>query len=98
MRFPIVIFIVLAAFPVSADDGFTLGLTEMDFAAESPEQKSDGVVSMVTDQVPPERAEILAFSGGAQAAHRQRTDPGSVELGHGPGPLRPGGPTRHARS
>ena len=61
MRRFIVVLVALMALPVAADDGFTLDLTEMDFATEKPAQTPDGVVSMVTDQIPPERAEILAF-------------------------------------
>jgi len=61
MRLLFALLVGLMALPVAAEDGFTLDLTEMDFAAESPAETPDSVASMVTDEVPPERAEMLAF-------------------------------------
>ena len=69
MRSLIVVLVALMALPVAAEDGFTLGLTEIDFAAENPVETPDNVGAMVTDEIPPERAEVLAF----QAALRPRT-------------------------
>jgi len=61
MRSLIAIFIVLAAFPVSADDGFTLGLAEMDFAAGETQEMAAGISALAADELPAERAEVLAF-------------------------------------
>ena len=69
MRSLVAVLVALMALPVAAEDGFTLGLTEIDFAAENPVETPDNVGAMVTDEIPPERAEVLAF----QAALRPRT-------------------------
>jgi len=69
MRSLIVVLVALMALPVAAEDGFTLDLAEMDFTAEDSAETPDNVASMVTDEIPPERAEVLAFS----AALRPRT-------------------------
>lgn len=64
MRCFIAVFVALMALPVAAEEEFTLGLAEMDFTAEETAVTPDGVDAMVTGEVPPERAEILAFKAG----------------------------------
>jgi len=68
MRFLLAFIVALSALPVAGEDGFTLGLAEMDFSDGHIEEKADGLPALVGDEVPPERAEVLAF----QAALRPR--------------------------
>ncbi len=62
MRFLPALLIALVALPVAAEDGFTLGLAEMDFAAETPAETPETAVAMAAGEIPPERAEVLAFT------------------------------------
>jgi len=61
MRKLILLLVVLVAVPVAADDGFTLGLAEMDFSAEKTQKLAGDIASLAADEIPAERAEILAF-------------------------------------
>ena len=61
MRSLVAIFIVLVAVPVAADDGFALGLAEMDFSAGKTQERAGDIASLAADEIPAERAEILAF-------------------------------------
>jgi hypothetical protein len=69
MRSLVAVLVALMALPVAAEDQFSLGLTELDFSAEDATDTPDGVDALVTDEVPPERAEMLAF----KASLRPRT-------------------------
>ena len=69
MRLLVALFVALVALPVAADDGFTLGLAEMDFSAEEgAEPAPRDVNSLAMDGAPAERAEMLAFQA---TLHRQ---------------------------
>ena len=62
MRFLLAFLVALVALPVAAEDGFTLGLAEMDFSApESAQAPKPSLTEMVSDEIPAERAEVLAF-------------------------------------
>jgi hypothetical protein len=69
MRLLVALLIALTALPVAAEEGFTLGLAEMDFAAGATDGPADDAILLTTNDVPPERAEVLAF----QAALRPRS-------------------------
>ena len=68
MRKLIFLLVALMALPVAADDGFTLGLTEINFSAEQTPETTEDIATLAANEVPPERAEVLAF----QAALRPR--------------------------
>jgi hypothetical protein len=61
MRLIFALVLALAAAPAAADDDFTLGLAEMDLSPSSTETASGQLTAMVDDNIPPERAEVLAF-------------------------------------
>ena len=61
MRFPIILLATLMAVPVAADDGFALGLTEMDFSAEGSEEVTSELTALASEDVPSQRPEVLAF-------------------------------------
>jgi len=62
MRFLLAIIVALVALPVAAENGFTLGLDAMDFSApESAQTPEPSLTQMVSDEIPAERAEVLAF-------------------------------------
>ena len=61
MRIPLAFIVALVALPVAADDAFTLDLADMDFSGGHTEEKTNGLPVLVGDEVPPERAEVLAF-------------------------------------
>ena len=64
MRCLIAFFVALMALTVAAEEEFTLGLAEMDFTGEESVNTAEGVEVLVSGEVPPERAEILAFKAG----------------------------------
>ena len=64
------VLVAMMALPVAADDGFVLGLAEMDFSGESSDEASEGLTALTVEDVPSERAEVLAF----QASLRHTTD------------------------
>lgn len=68
MRYLPALLVALMALPVAADDGFTLGLADMDFSTEKAVQTPGEVTSMAMESAPAERAETLAFQA---ALHRQ---------------------------
>ena len=49
MRSLVAIFIVLVAVPVAADDGFALGLAEMDFSAGKTQERAGDIASLAAD-------------------------------------------------
>lgn len=67
MRYLVPLIVAMMAFPVTADDGFSLGLTEIDFSTkprnESPNQDLNDL-SLPNDGA--ERAEVLAFQASLQ--------------------------------
>jgi hypothetical protein len=68
MRLLFALLVALVAVPVVAEDGFTLGLAEIDFSVEKPAAAATTLGAMVSGEIPAERAEVLAF----QAALRPR--------------------------
>lgn len=60
MRWFVALLVALIALPAVAEDGFTLGLTEMDFAGEADGAADDSIL-LTTDDVGAEPAEVLAF-------------------------------------
>ncbi len=62
------VLVALLALPAAADDGFSLGLVEMDFSETSTQPPAGGLATLVADDVAAERAEMLAFQA---ALHRQ---------------------------
>lgn len=66
MRFLTFALLVAFAAPAAAGDGFSLGLTEMDFSSEASPEKRPGAVALEPDDVPPERGEVLAFRAALQ--------------------------------
>jgi len=74
MRFLLAFIIALLAIPAAADDGFTLGLAEMDFSSLQPAPATDDLAAMVADEVPAERAEVLAFQASLRpSSAKERT-------------------------
>lgn len=69
MRTIVGLLVALMALPAAAEDGFVLGLAEMDFSAETALETPGDIVPLAADRIPPERDEVLAF----QAALRPRT-------------------------
>lgn len=61
MRFMVLLLVALMAVPVAADDGFTLGLAEMDFSAEGSEEVTSELTALASEDVPSQRPEVLAF-------------------------------------
>ncbi len=61
MRFLIALLVAMVAFPVAADDGFGLGLAEMDFSAKTTDEATDDLTVLAAQDIPSERAEVLAF-------------------------------------
>lgn len=86
MRILITSLVALIALPAAAGDGFSLHLAEMDFtAAAAP--SAGALPDLATDDVPAERAEVLAFTAALRpldAAERTRalwdSDLGRVQL------------------
>lgn len=66
MRWSFLLFMALMALPAAADDGFSLGLAEMDFSAPDSETVSASLHAMVAEDDASDRAGVLAF----QAAFR----------------------------
>jgi hypothetical protein len=60
LRSFITLLIVGFALPVAAGDGFPLGLAEMDFSTPAP--PPDVLPGLAADDVPAERAEVLALT------------------------------------
>ena len=77
MRFLVYVIVALLALPVVAADDFTLGLTEMDFSADEPVETPENVGAMVSDEIPTERAEVLAFQA---SLHLQSPDERTLAL------------------
>lgn len=61
MRSLVLIFVAMMAFPAAADEGFSLGLTEMDFSDGAAVEASGDLTAMVANGIPTERDEVLAF-------------------------------------
>ncbi len=62
MRASIALLITLVAAPAVADDGFSLGLTEIDFSTPGETLLgTDGPTEMVDEQIVADRAEVLAY-------------------------------------
>ncbi len=75
MRFLITVLVALMALPAAADEGFTLGLTEMDFSPEQSEPAPDTDTLISADGVPAERAEALGFQAALQVqSPKERTE------------------------
>jgi len=67
MRWLIVLLGALVALPVAAGDDFTLGLAEMDFAAEpATEDSTQDLNELTLPDSSGERAEVLAFQAALQ--------------------------------
>ncbi len=74
MRLLFALLVALMALPVAAEDGFTLGLAEIDFSVEAPVETPNTVGAMVTGEIPAERAEVLAFQAALRPGNaRERT-------------------------
>jgi hypothetical protein len=69
MRNLILFLVALLAVPVAADEGFGLGLVDMDFSAKTTDEATDDLTVLATEDIPFERAEVLAF----QASLRHTT-------------------------
>ena len=78
MRFLLAFIVALLALPVGAEDGFILGLAEMDFSApESAQVSEPNLTEMVSDEIPAEHAEVLAFQA---SFHVQRPNERTLAL------------------
>lgn len=66
MRWFVVLLVALVALPAAADDGFTLGLADMDLSTTDARKIADEPIVMSSDDVPAERAEVLAFQASLQ--------------------------------
>ena len=78
MRFLVAFVVALLALPVGAEDGFILGLAEMDFSApESAQASEPNLTEMVSDEIPAEHAEVLAFQA---SFHVQRPNERTLAL------------------
>jgi hypothetical protein len=69
MRTTLTLLVALMALPAAANGGFSLDLVEMDFSNEATLEPSRDIVPLATDEIPPDRDEVLAF----QAALKPRT-------------------------
>ena len=76
MRFLALIFVAMMAFPAAADDGFSLGLTELDFSTEPATENSPRNLSELSLQdSSAERSEVLAFTASLKPrSPSQRTE------------------------
>jgi len=76
MRASIALLIALVAAPVAADDGFSLGLAEIDFSAPTETAPASArPTEMVDEQIVAERAEVLSYQAALRpvdAAERTR--------------------------
>jgi hypothetical protein len=69
MRASIALLIALVAAPAAAGDGFSLGLTEIDFSAPTEMTPASARPSeMVDEQIVAERAEVLSFQATIEAS------------------------------
>jgi hypothetical protein len=66
MRPLVSILVALMALPVAADDGFSLGLSEIDFSQPTAGSATEDLESMVAEDSPTERAEGLAFQAALE--------------------------------
>ena len=78
MRFLLAFIIALSALPVAAEDGFSLGLADLEYSApESAQTPEPSLTQMVSDEIPTERAEVLAFQA---SLHLQSPDERTLAL------------------
>ncbi len=67
MRYFIPLIAVVIAFPLAADEGFSLGLAEIDFSAEpAVENPTADLQELTPPERSAERAEVLAFQAALQ--------------------------------
>jgi hypothetical protein len=67
MRWIVALLIALIALPVAADDGFALGLAEMDFSAEPTEEApARALDSLEAEDVATDHAESLVYRAALQ--------------------------------
>jgi len=66
MRCLLAVLVALLALPAAAQDEFTLGLAEMDFAAGETDGPADDSILLPTDDISAEHAEVLAFQATLQ--------------------------------
>jgi len=71
MRTVLVVLVILMALPVAADDGFGLGLAEMDFSGEETAVAAAELGAMVSGEEPEGHLEALAFQAALKPKNAQ---------------------------